>query len=227
MKDNYTHICCITDRSGSMRSIQDEVIGGFNTLVEQQRKEPGECTMTYVQFDNEYEIVFADTPLDRIPELTKETFVPRGMTALLDAVGRTVVRQGEWLAAMDEADRPSKVICLIITDGQENASHEYKLEQIHDMIQHQTNKYAWEFVYLGADDKAFEEARNMGLKAGNVAKFAGTHAGTRAAYGVASQALSSYRKGGNVDSLIRDATQRQQDVAGSLEIPTDDSDESN
>jgi len=202
MKENLTHICCITDRSGSMHSIADDVIGGFNKLVEEQCAQPGGCTLTYCQFDTEYEIVYADVAIDKVPPLTSETFVPRGGTALLDAVGRTIVTTGERLAAMDEAERPAKVLCIIITDGQENSSHEYKLDRIREMILHQTEKYKWEFIYLGADDKAFDEARGMGLKLGNVAKFAGTKMGARAAYGAATRAVSNYRAGADVDNLV-------------------------
>ncbi len=202
MKENLTHICCITDRSGSMAHIKDDVIGGFNTLIEEQRKQPGDCTVTYCQFDDRYEMVYADTPLDQVPLLTDETFIPRGGTALLDAIGRTIATTGERLAAMDEAARPGKVLCIIITDGQENQSREYQREQVRDMIKLQTEKYSWEFIYLGADEHAFQEAASMGLKLGNVVRFAGTGRGTRSAYGATSQAVSSYRAGGDRDNLV-------------------------
>lgn len=220
MKENFTHVCCITDRSGSMASIRDDVIGGFNSFVQEQCCQPGDCTMTYVQFDDRYEIVFTDTPMQQVPNLTDETFVPRGTTALLDAVGKTIVQQGERLAAMNEHDRPGKVICLIITDGMENASREYKREQVRNMIQHQTEKYQWEFIYLGADAQAFQEAHDIGIKLGNIVRFAGTKKGAKAAYGVATSAVSSYRAGGDVDNLVRNAVQDQDDQSD-LDVPDD------
>jgi len=225
MKENLTHICCITDRSGSMATIKEEVIGGFNSLIEKQREEPGECTVTYVQFDNEYEIVFTDTALEQVPRLTSETFVPRGMTALLDAVGRTIVTTGARLAAMDEADRPGKVLCIIVTDGLETASHEFPPQQVRDMIKHQTDGYQWEFIYLGADDKAFQEAQSLGIKGGNVAKFAGTRLGAAAAYDIATRAVSSYRAGGDADNLIVNSVAEGSATAGDIEVHDDDADQ--
>jgi hypothetical protein len=219
MRKDHTHICCITDRSGSMSSIATEVIGGFNHFVEEQRQQPGTCTMTYVQFDDQYEVVFADLPLDQVPLLTSETFQPRGMTALLDAVGRTIVTTGERLAAMPEQDRPEKVICMIVTDGQENASHEYTAARVRDMVQHQTDRYSWEFIYLGADANAFEEARVIGVKLGNVARFANNLGGARAAYSVGTRAVSSYRAGGNVDKLVADSVRA--DEVDDISLPDD------
>lgn len=208
MNEKLTHICCITDRSGSMASIKEDVIGGFNALVEEQREQPGDCTMTFVQFDDQYEIVFASTPLDQVPLLTVDQFRPRGMTALLDAVGRTIATTGELLASMDEPDRPGKVLCIIITDGLENRSTEYKRDQVRDMIKRQTEKYSWEFIYLGADEKAFEEAASMGLKLGNVVRFTKSRKGARSAYGATSRAVSSYRSGGDQDNLVAGTVDR-------------------
>jgi len=219
MKDDLTHICCITDRSGSMRALAPEVIGGFNHFVEEQQKLPGSATMTYVQFDDQYEVVFTDLPLDQVKPLTSETFEPRGMTALLDAVGRTITMVGERLANTPEQDRPGKVICMIVTDGAENASQEYTNARVRDMIQHQTQKYQWEFIYLGADERAFQEAQALGVKIGNVAKFSNTLGGAHAAYNIGTRAVSSYRSGGDVDNLI--AGSISDDEADDISLPDD------
>jgi uncharacterized protein YegL len=195
MREDYTHICCITDRSGSMSNLVGDVIGGFNQFLEDQKKESGTATMTYVQFNHEYELVHSMKPLDQIEPLTRETFRPRGSTALLDAIGRTVVTAGEQLAKMEEKDRPAKVICVIITDGAENDSSEYRLEQVREMIKHQTEKYNWAFLYLGADANAFNDASEMGFAVGNVIHFAATGRGAKAAYGAVTRGVASYRSG--------------------------------
>ena len=188
-----SEIICIIDRSGSMAAIAKDAIGGFNTFLEEQKKVPGEATLTLVQFDTEYEVLHENTPLQDVPGLNENTFLPRGMTALLDAVGKTIDNIGKRLANMPEKNRPQKVIVAILTDGQENSSREYKLEKIKEMITHQTEKYQWEFIFLGANQDAFEEAAKIGISLQNAVNYAATPIGVRNAYSDLSNRVSRSR----------------------------------
>jgi hypothetical protein len=157
----------VLDRSGSMQDTASDTIGGYNKFLADQKALPGDCQMSLAQFDHEYEVRYEGKLLKDVPDLTSQTYVPRGQTALLDAVGRTINRTGERLGAMPEADRPEHVVFVIITDGLENHSREFTKAQIKEMIEHQTNAYKWHFVYLGANQDAFAEACAMGIKAAN------------------------------------------------------------
>ena len=142
MNDNKTAIMVVLDRSGSMQPLTKDVCGGFDTFVAEQKKLPGEATLTLVQFDHEYEIVYVNKPLDEVPPLTH---IPRGSTALLDAVGRGIGELGSALDKQPEDERPGKVIVVIMTDGQENASQEWTREKLRKLIKEQREKYSWEF----------------------------------------------------------------------------------
>jgi uncharacterized protein YegL len=182
MKKGLSEIVCIIDRSGSMVKIRDDAIGGFNAFVADQQKHPGEATMTYVQFDDQYEVVFEGRPLMEVQSIDGTTYVPRGSTALYDAVGRTIVDVGARLERTAEDQRPEQVIVVILTDGHENASREMTREEIKQMITHQQDKYGWQFIYLAANQDAFAEAGMMGIPKINAQNFAATGAGIRNAY---------------------------------------------
>lgn len=171
MKDDLTLLVCIADRSGSMEAIRDDAIGGFNAFLDAQRAEPGEARLTFVQFDGQYEVLFDDMALAHVPPLTRETFVPRGATALFDALGRTLDTVGERLAATPEAERPAKVVVVVVTDGQENASRTYTREQVFARITHQRSVYGWEFVFLAANQDAIAGAVALGMDAADGVAF--------------------------------------------------------
>jgi Mg-chelatase subunit ChlD len=168
MDQNYTDITLIVDRSGSMASIRDDAQGGINTFIKEQAAQPGKCTLTLVQFDQEYNVVVDGKPINEVAEYT---LTPRGSTALLDAVGRAINTTGERLASMREEDRPGLVSVVIVTDGQENASQEFTKERIKQIISHQQDVYNWQFTFLGADQDAFAEADSMGIHAAGVAQY--------------------------------------------------------
>lgn len=186
-------IVCIIDRSGSMITIIDDAIGGFNAFLEEQKKIGGEATLTFVQFDNSYEVVHENKPLDEVPALDRDTYVPRHTTALLDAVGRTIDDVGKRLHNTPIENRPDKVIVAILTDGMENASNKYKRSQIFDMITHQREKYQWEFIFLAANQDAFAEGSKLGIDVNTTFTFAATGAGTRSAYNDLSKTVASAR----------------------------------
>lgn len=190
-KSSYVEIAVVLDRSGSMEVVRHDTMGGFNAFVkDQQMQTAGEVKLSLVQFDDKYEINYDGKPIQDVPALTAETYVPRGMTALLDAVGRTINTVGERLAKMSENERPSVVIFVIITDGQENASKEFKLDQVKEMIKHQTEKYSWQFVFLGADQNAFQ-AEQMGVAASNTYNY--KSANTIGTYTNLSRGISNLR----------------------------------
>jgi len=193
MEKNFCEIICVIDRSGSMASIQDDAIGGFNTFLEKQKNVLGEATLTLIQFNTEYEVTHENKPIKDIPELDKNTFSPSGMTALLDAVGKTIDNVGRRLSNTPEDNRPTKVILAILTDGEENSSKEMTLSKVKGMIDHQRDKYGWEFIFLGANQDAFTEAAKIGIRTCDTQSFVATGAGVRDAYGVTSELVSKYR----------------------------------
>lgn len=194
---NRTHIAVVLDRSGSMSAVRDDTIGGFNTFVEEQRKAPGTCDLTLVQFDDQYEVNYVAVPIDRVAKLTTDTFQPRGMTALRDGIGRTINEVGRRLSAMAEDQRPGRVVFVIITDGQENASKEFGAAKIKEMIEHQSKAYSWAFMYLGANQDAVATGMSMGISGGTSVTYA---AGNVAhAFQCSSSNVASYRASPNCE----------------------------
>ena len=167
-----THISVILDRSGSMASIKSDVVGGFNEFLKTQQAAPGECTLTLVQFDSiePYEVLRDAVPVKDVKPLGEE-YRPRDMTPLYDAGGRGINDTGAKLSAMNESDRPGKVLFVIITDGLENASREFSAAKVAEMTKHQTEKYGWEFVYLGANQDAMKEGAKFGVQSANSASY--------------------------------------------------------
>lgn len=194
MKDHFTRIAIVLDRSGSMESCKESTVAGFNEFIQTQREIPGEATVKLVQFDDQYETVF-DKPLKECPELTQNTFVPRGSTALLDAQGRTIVELGHELAALPESERPSKVIVVTLTDGLENASKEFSLDKIGAMIREQRDKYNWDFVFLGANQDAVATAAAMSIPLPSAMSYSTSKAGVAATMAAVSRYVGAARKG--------------------------------
>jgi len=191
MKDDLTKIVFVIDRSGSMASKINDVVGGFNSFVEEQKKHPGTATLTTVIFDDKYEILHNNVPLHKVKPITREDVQARGTTALLDAVGKTINTIGEQLRDMAEAERPSKVIFIIQTDGYENASIEFNAEQVRGMIKHQTEKYNWNFLFFGENMDAAQVGGGMGISANNTYSYMDT----RAMYNVVTCSVSDIRNG--------------------------------
>lgn len=168
MRTDLTDVTVVLDRSGSMATCKVEAENGVNHFVEEQRKQPGSCVFSLVQFDTAYEFVHRGVPIGDVPRFT---LVPRGMTALLDALGRAIHETGVRLAAMPESDRPGLVVFVIVTDGEENSSHEFSRAQIKQMIEHQHTQYQWQFTFLGANQDAFAEAAQLGIAPEAVASY--------------------------------------------------------
>lgn len=169
MRSDLTDITLVVDRSGSMGAVQTDAEGGVNSFIAEQAKEPGEALLTLLQFDTEYELVHSGVPISQVHAYE---LIPRGMTALLDAIGRAINETGERLSKMNEQDRPGLVVFVVMTDGQENSSKEFSKDRIREMIQHQQDQYNWHFTFLGANQDAFAEAGGLGIHAAGVADFA-------------------------------------------------------
>lgn len=192
---NYTDVTFVLDRSGSMESIKSDTIGGFNRFVEDQKKVPGEMKLSLFQFDDQYECVFRDTLIADVKPLTDETYVPRGYTALLDAIGRTVNETGARFASLKEEDRPEKVILVIITDGLENASKEFTQSKIAEILKVQQEQFSWQVVYLGANQDAIFSAKMMNIQTANAMTYSSTKAGMSATMDCFSTNTKNYRSG--------------------------------
>lgn len=165
MKDNFVKIVFVIDESGSMSSSRSDVIGGFNEFINDQKKEKaGDVNVSLYTFASTVSTVFNNKNIADVPELTMDNYRPGGSTALNDAVGKAINETGYELAAMPEEERPSVVMMVIMTDGEENNSKEFKSAEIRDMIKHQTDKYSWKFIYLGTDITTTRMADDMGIK---------------------------------------------------------------
>lgn len=195
MRNGYTHISMILDRSGSMKSLVSDAIGGFNSFVAEQKKLSGQVTMSVVQFDDGYETLHNFKPLNEIPDLTLDTYVPRGTTALRDAIGTTMQNTGVMLETMKEEDRPEKVIIVVITDGLENASRLYGAEQIHNLIKHQTEVYNWQFVFIGSNQDAILSAGQLGIQAQAALTYDPNGQSVKMSYDALSRSVGSLRLG--------------------------------
>ena len=193
MKKNLTEIVFILDRSGSMAGLEADTIGGFNSLIEKQRKEAGEAYISTVLFDNDSEVIHDRLPLDKIPEMTRDVYYVRGCTALLDAVGGAVHHIGNVHKYAREEDRPEHTLFVITTDGMENASRHYSYEQVRRMIERQKEKYGWEFLFLGANIDAAKEAARFGIMEDRAVNYRCDSRGTALNYEVVADTISDVR----------------------------------
>jgi len=200
MKD-YTEIVVIVDKSGSMESTKYDAIGGFNSFLDDQINTPGNAKLSLVLFDSHgnYKIKYNGVKLENVEKFNQSNYIPGGMTALLDAMGRTIDDVGRRLNYIPESERPSKVIFVVITDGEENNSMEYNHKQIFDKIEHQKNKYKWEFIFVGSNQDAIKSGSSIGIY--KSATYDATHIGTMCMYSAVSGAVSSYRSTGDTGNI--------------------------
>ena len=189
-KDLVTEIVCIIDKSGSMHSIKNDAIGGFNTFIGEQKKLEGKANVSLVLFNTEYSPVYYNKPLNDVEALNESTFKPVGGTALLDAIGRTL---NELMTKEGSEIAPDKYLVVILTDGEENSSREYTNEAIKKIIEDLRTKGNWEFVYLGANQDAFRVAGGMGISVSNSMNFIADSEDTKILYRKMSKMSASYR----------------------------------
>lgn len=189
-----TEIIFILDRSGSMADLTDDTIGGFNSMIQKQKKESGNAFVTTVLFDDSIETLYSRVPIEEIRPLTDKEYYARGCTALLDAVGSTINRIKWMHRTGSETDVPTKTLFVIVTDGYENSSEEFSAKQVKDLVKEQQEKYGWDFLFLGANIDAIETASHIGISADHTANVMGDKKGTKIMYKELSDAVCRYRK---------------------------------
>ena len=188
-----TELVFILDRSGSMAGLETDTIGGFNAMIEKQKKEAGEALVTTVLFDNESVTVHDRIPLQEVPPLTEKEYFTRGCTALLDAVGGTIRHIANIHRYIRREDVPEQTLFVITTDGYENASRYYDYDKVRRLIEHEKTKYGWEFLFLGANIDAAAEAKRFGIAADRAADYKCDTAGTALNYEVIGEAVGAVR----------------------------------
>ena len=188
-----TELVFILDRSGSMSGLEADTIGGFNSMIAKQKKESGEAFVSTVLFDNESTVIHDRLPLGEVPPMTEKEYFTRGCTALLDAVGGAIHHIGNIHKYARPEDIPEKTLFVITTDGQENSSRRYNYETVRRMIDHEKEKYGWEFLFLGANIDAAKEAARVGIGADRAVNYKCDEAGTALNYEVISEAVCSFR----------------------------------
>ena len=204
MKKNLTELVYILDKSGSMQGLEKDTIGGYNSMLEQQRKVAGDCIITTVLFDNRYELLHDRIDIRAIQPITDKEYFVGGSTALLDAIGKTIHKIGTAQKNTAEDYRAEKVMFVIITDGEENASRCYSSMQVKEMIRRQKEKYGWEFIFLGANIDAVETAGRFGIDADRAVDYVPDGEGTALNFRMMSETVAAFRACGAVPTACLD-----------------------
>ena len=200
MKNNITELVFILDRSGSMTGLESDTVGGFNSMIEKQKKQDGECYVSTVLFDNESEVLHDRVKLGDVPKMTDNDYTVRGCTALIDAIGGAIHHVGNIHKYARPEDVPEHTMFVITTDGQENASHRYTSEQVKKMIERQKGKYGWEFLFIGANIDAVETAVRYGISRDRAVKYKADGEGTQILYDAVEKAVRTVRASAPLDA---------------------------
>lgn len=192
-KNNTTELVFILDRSGSMAGLESDTIGGFNALIEKQRREDGECYVSTVLFDNVSEVLHDRIPLCRVPKMTEADYTVRGCTALIDAIGGAIHHIGNIHKYARPEDVPAHTMFVITTDGMENASRRYSSDEVKKMIERQKEQYGWEFLFIGANIDAVETARRIGIGRDRAVNYRADKLGTKVLYETVSATVRTLR----------------------------------
>lgn len=221
----HTEIAYILDRSGSMQGMQKTAIASFNQFIKSQLEDPTPARLTLALFNSEYDVPYETVPLEKIPQLNTHTYVPRGQTALLDAVGRTIKDTDNYLSKLPEEERPNKVIIVIFTDGMENASKRYSRKKISELIQHYRTEKEWEFLFLAANQDAISSGRGLNINSHDSGNITFSNEGWLASGSAMSRKVRAMRKfaakapmaaheehdlKANMESLIKEEEQKPQ-----------------
>ena len=197
MRKDLTEVIFILDRSGSMSGLEADTIGGFNSMIEKQKKEEGEAYISTVLFDDRTEVLYDRVPVAKVEPMNDKQYYVRGCTALLDALGGAIRHIGNVHKYAREEDRPEKTLFIITTDGMENASRRYSYDQVRKMVENAKEKYGWEFMFLGANIDAIGVARRFGISADRAINYECDEMGTQLNYEAMGMAVSAFRKAGN------------------------------
>ena len=193
MKKNLTELVFILDRSGSMSGLEKDTIGGFNAMIEKQKKQDGECIVSTVLFNNDSQVIHDRVPLDKIEPMTERDYYVSGGTALIDAIGGAIHHIGNVHKYARKEDVPENTIFIITTDGYENASYRYSSDKVKHMIEHEKEKYGWEFLFIGANIDAVETAKRYGINQDRAVNYHADAQGTDIVYATVSQAVCNVR----------------------------------
>ena len=208
MKNKITELVFILDRSGSMSGLESDTIGGYNAMLKKQQEEPGEAIVTTVLFDDNYELLHDRTNIKGIKSITEKEYYVGGLTALLDAIGKTISKIVNATRHTAKEHQAEKVIFVITTDGMENASREYDHHKVKEMIEHQKARYNWEFIFLGANIDAVSTARDIGISEDRAVKYHADGEGTILNYNVVSEAIINLRANKEVDATWKEAIEK-------------------
>lgn len=208
MKKGLTELVFILDRSGSMSGLEGDTIGGYNAILEKQKKEEGDVNVTTVLFDDKLEQLHTRISLQEMKPLTDKEYYVRGCTALLDAIGQTIQYMGNVQKYAKEEDRAAKVLFIITTDGQENSSKEYSHTSVKHMIERQKERYQWEFLFLGANIDAIATAKQFGISEDYATNYVADSVGTSLNYMAMNEAISSCREEGAVKKSWKEEVER-------------------
>ena len=193
MKKNLTELVFILDRSGSMSGLERDTIGGFNAMIEKQKKQDGECVVSTVLFNNDSQVIHDRVPIDKIEPMTERDYYVSGGTALIDAIGGAIHHIGNVHKYARHEDVPENTIFIITTDGYENASYRYSSDKVKRMIEHEKEKYGWEFLFIGANIDAVETAKHYGINQDRAVNYHADAQGTDIVYATVSQAVCNVR----------------------------------
>ena len=193
MRKNLTEVVFILDRSGSMSGLEKDTIGGFNSMIEKQKREAGQALISTVLFNNDSKVLYDRVEVQKIPSMTEDDYSVYGCTALLDAIGGAIHHIGNVHKYARTEDVPAHTVFIIMTDGMENASHMYSSDKVKQMIQRQQEKYGWEFLFLGANIDAAAEAKRFGIDESRAANYHCDEEGMALNYEVISEAITSVR----------------------------------
>ena len=208
MKKNLTELVFILDKSSSMAGLERDNIGGFNAMLDKQKAQAGECRITTVLFDHRYELLHDRTDIRAVRPITAREYRVGGSTALLDALGKTIHKIATAQKNTSEPFRAKRVMFVIITDGEENASREYAAKEVKEAIRRQKSRYGWEFIFLGANIDAVETAGRFGIDAGRAANYVPDSQGTALNFRAMSETVSAFRACGAVPDACLDAVRR-------------------
>ena len=208
MKKNLPELVFILDKSGSMAGLERDTIGGFNAMLDKQKAQAGECRITTVLFDHRYELLHDRTDIRAVRPITAREYRVGGSTALLDALGKTIHKIATAQKNTSEPFRAKRVMFVIITDGDENASREYAAKEVKEAIRRQKSRYGWEFIFLGANIDAVETAGRFGIDAGRAANYVPDSQGTALNFRAMSETVSAFRACGAVPDACLDAVRR-------------------
>jgi uncharacterized protein YegL len=225
MKKDFTMVIVLLDKSGSMLKVHEDTIGGFNMFLEEQKIVPGEVSVSLIQFNNKTENTYIDVPINHIAPLTKESYKPSGWTALNDSLAKTIGEVGKKLSAKPEHERPSNVVILIMTDGEENASRDFAghdgLSKVKEMIKHQQDKYSWKFVFIGSNIDSFTTSSMYGIPSTYTINYTQSPSGQFNAFKSLSRGMVANRmKGGTAVNFF----ENENDITNVSHVSLDTSD---